>query len=106
MKELIEELEKKKENQQVVVIDWVLDKLKSINPYFEVARAEVECAIEDLCNDELWGMYDEQLTNMSNSDINTLAWRVEDMDIWDDIYEVARGIVLQEIDEEEEENEY
>ena len=101
MKELIEELEKKKENQEVVVIDYMLDKLKSINIFFEIARAEVECAIEDLCNDDLWGQYAEQLNNLSKSDINTLAWKVEDMDVWDDIYETARGVVLEEIDEEE-----
>lgn len=82
-------------------VETMIDEVDN-NVYFELCKTEVECAIEDLCNDDLWGKYEEQLTALSEEDINRIAWKVEDYDIWDDIYECARGEVLGEINEEEE----
>lgn len=112
MKEFLEELkynqninfEKGLENR--IDIDYVIERLENIydRPYFNVSRCEVESAMEDIMNDELW-MNDakalKRLENMTEEEINTLAWKVCDEDVWNDIYGVARSYVLEEITKEE-----
>lgn len=100
MKELIEEL---KNLGDKVDTKYVIEKLQHINPYFEVARCEVESAVDDLWGDDLWsciGHNTETLENLTDKEINELAWHVEDEDIWNDIYEVARGYVIGLLEEE------
>ena len=97
IEEFIKELEEKKNNQEVVVIDYVLEKLKQINVYFEVVRYEVETAIEDVANDDLYRGYEDDLYKLSDEDINRIAWKVYDYDVWRDVYESARDEVIEEI---------
>ena len=106
MKEFIEELE---HNQKInlekglenrIDIDYVLERLNNINVWFEVARNEVITAIEDIYNDELYD-YEEELTNLTDKDINRIAWKVEDYDVWEDVYENARGEILEMLEREE-----
>ena len=94
----IEELEeKKKNNQEVVVLDYVIEKLKGVNVWFEVARNEVITSIDDIYNDELYNGYQEELSKLSEEDINRIAWKVEDSDVWGDIYDMARNEIYDEI---------
>lgn len=88
-------------------IDYLVDKLNKINVYFEVVKYEVETAIEDVANDDLYRGYEEKLYKLSNEDINRIAWKVYDYDIWNDIYEFAREEVIEQVggfEREEEEN--
>ena len=109
MKELIEELEY---NQKINVekglenrvdIDYILERLKNINFYFEVARYEVETAKEDILNDDLYKGYEDRLGKLSDEDINRIAWKVEDCDVWSDVYDTARNEVYNEIGVEDDE---
>lgn len=106
MKEFIEELEN---NQKInlekglenrVDIDYVIERLKNINVWFEVARNEVITAIEDIYNDELYKGCEDKLEKISDEEINTIAWRVEDNNVWDDVYDYARQEILEIIEEE------
>ena len=104
MNELIKELENNKKVNiekglsNVVDIDYILGRLKDINVYFEVARCEVETAIEDVLNDELYGEeYKDSLLKLSDEDINRIAWKVQDYDVWGDLYDYARDDVYEEI---------
>lgn len=81
-------------------IDYIVEKLDNINVWFEVARNEVITAIEDIYNDELYKGYEEELTNLSEEDINRIAWKVEDSNVWEDVYESARDEILEEIEVE------
>lgn len=81
-------------------IDYIVEKLNNINVWFEVARNEVITAIEDIYNDELYKDYEEELTNLSEDDINRIAWKIEDYNVWEDVYESARNEVLEEIEVE------
>lgn len=110
MKEFLEELEY---NQKVniekglenrVDIDYIIERLKSINSYFEVARCEVENAIEDIANDELWRNDEEVMKNieqLTSHDINRLAYKLEDENCWEDLYDFARDDVLDELTKED-----
>lgn len=85
-------------------IDYLVKELDKINPYFEVARCEVLTSIDDLYNDDVYDFKDK-LDKLSEEDINRIAWKVEDYDIFRDAYETAR----EEVEEqahlwEEEEN--
>lgn len=93
----IEELEEKREKQDVVVIDYVLEKLKNIDVWFDVARNEVITSIDDIYNDELYNGYKEKLDKLSESDINRIAWKVYDEDVWEDVYDVAKDEIKSEI---------
>ena len=74
-----------------------MEELKDINVYQEVCKAEIETAIDDIYNDELYSGYEEELSNLTDEDINRLAWKLNDMDIWDEIYSSARELVYEEI---------
>lgn len=93
----IEELEEKRKKQDVVVIEYVLEKLKNIDVWFEVARNEVITSIDDIYNDELYNGYKEKLDKLSESDINRIAWKVYDEDVWEDVYDVAKDEIKSEI---------
>lgn len=92
-------LEKGLENR--IDIDYVIKRLKNINVWFEVARSEVITAIEDIYNDELYNGYEDKLERISDEEINTIAWRVEDDDVWEDVYDYARNEILEIIEEDE-----
>ena len=115
MREFIEEL---KYNQKInmekglenrVDIDYVIERLEeiekeeNISPYWNVSKIEVETAIEDIYNDELYNDEETQqkLTNLKDEDINRLADKVYDDDCWRDVYESARYYVLKEIESDE-----
>jgi hypothetical protein len=106
MKELIEELEnnqkinKEKGLENKVDIDYILERLNNINVWFEVAKNEVITAIEDIYNDELYNGYQEKLEKISEEDINRLSWKIEDLNVWDDVYENSRDEILTMIEEE------
>lgn len=97
IEQLIEELKKKKENQQVVVIDYVIEKLENIHLFFEVARTEVIQAIENMYDDEDYEDYKDKLDSLTDEDINRIAWKVEDYDVWDDLYYNAKNEISKEI---------
>lgn len=111
MREFIEELE---HNQKInmekglenrIDIDYVLERLKDINFYYETSRFEVETAIDDIYNDELYNDKEtqEKLTNLTEEDINRLADYVDnDGDCWADVYNCARWYVFKEIGKEDE----
>ena len=92
-------LEKGLENK--IDISYVLERLNDINVWFEVARNEVITAIEDIYNDELYKGYEEELTNITNEEINRIAWKVEDYGVWEDVYETARNEILEILESEE-----
>lgn len=107
LNEFIEEL---KNNQKInlekglenkVDISYVIERLENINVWFEVAKNEVITAIEDIYNDDLYKGYEEKLEKISDAEINTIAWRVEDYDVWNDIYESAREEILEIIESED-----
>lgn len=78
-------------------IDKIIEELKKVNPYYEVARAEILTAIDDIYNDELYSGYEEELSKLTDEDINRLAWKLNDMDIWEEIYSSAREIIYDEL---------
>lgn len=82
-------------------IDYITKELDKINVWFEVARNEVITAIEDIYNDELYD-YEEELTNITEETINEIAWKVEDYDVWKDVYEFAREEILEMLESERE----
>ena len=87
-------------------IDYLVKELDKINPYFEVARGEVLTSIDDLYNDDVYDFKDK-LDKLSEEDINRIAWKVEDYDIFRDAYETARGEVEEQAklwEEEENDN--
>lgn len=81
-------------------LDKIIEELKNIDVYQEVCKAEIETAIDDIYNDELYNDKETQkkLTDLTDEDINRLAWKLNDMDIWDEIYESARELIYEEID--------
>lgn len=114
MKEFIEEL---KYNQNVniekglenrVDIDYVIERLENIDIFREVAIAMVETSIEDLINDELYMNNEKMMNNISkldNEDIRNMASDVDhdcEFGIYDDIRELARSYVLDNVYEEDE----
>lgn len=117
MKEFIEMLkynqninfEKGLENR--IDIDYVIERLEEIeketdvSPYWKVSKCEVETAIEDIYNDELYNDEETQqkLTNLKDEDINKLADYVyNDGECWADIYNCARWYVFKEIGKDDE----
>ena len=79
-------------------IDEIIEKLNDVNVYWEVCRAEIKTAIEDIANDELYSdKYADKLMKLTDKDINKLASELEDWDIWSDIYEYARELVYEKI---------
>lgn len=78
-------------------IDYLVKELDKIDVWFEVARNEVKTAIEDIYNDELYNGYQEELGKLSESDINRIAWKVYDEDVWEDVYDVAKDEIKSEI---------
>jgi hypothetical protein len=117
MREFIEELkynqninfEKGLENR--IDIDYVIERLEDIekeenvSPYWKASKCEVETAIDDIYNDELYNDKEtqEKLTNLTEEDINRLADYVDDDgDCWADVYNCARWYVLKEIGKEDE----
>lgn len=83
-------------------IDYIVEELEKINVWFEVARNETITALEDIYNDELYRGYEKELEKISQEDIDAIAWRVSDYDVWDDVYESARYEILEIIESEEE----
>jgi hypothetical protein len=110
MREFIEEL---KYNQKInfekglenrIDIDCVIERLENINFYYETSRLEIETAIDDIYNDELYNDKETQkkLENLTMDDIDRLANYVDDdSDVWTGVYESARYYVLKEIESEE-----
>lgn len=80
-------------------LEYIINALKNINVYQEVCKAEIETAIDDIYNDELYNDEETQkkLTDLTDEDINRLAWKLNDMDIWDEIYSYARELIYEEI---------
>jgi hypothetical protein len=108
MNELIKELEynqkinKEKGLENKIDIGYVIERLEYINVWFEVAKNEVITAIEDIYNDDLYKGYEEKLEKISDDEINSIAWRIEDYNVWDDVYDYARSEILAKIESEEE----
>lgn len=113
MKDFIEEL---KYNQKVnlekglenrVDIDYVIEKLESIDVYRELATIMVRNSIDDLINDELYMNNEKMMNNidkLDDEDIRNMASFVDydcSLDIYNDIKEIARGYVLDKVYEED-----
>lgn len=107
MREFIEELEN---NQKInlekglenkVDISYVIERLNDINVWFEVTKNEVITAIEDIYNDELYKGYENKLERISDEEINEIAWRIEEDNVWDDVYDYARQEILEIVEEDE-----
>lgn len=75
----------------------IIGKLENIHLYYEVARAEVVNAIETLFDDEEYTDYQDKLENITEDTINTIAWKVEDSNVWEDVYNNAYDEVLEEL---------
>ena len=88
-------------------IDYVIERLEEIEKdnvsvYYKVAKDEVEMAIEDIHNDELYCYDEELMKQLDNINIDEIADKVyDDDDCWRDVYESARYYVLKEIESEE-----
>lgn len=78
-------------------IDYLVKELDKIDVWYEVARNEVITSIDDIYNDELYNGYKEKLDKLSESDINRIAWKVYDEDVWEDVYDVAKDEIKSEI---------
>ena len=108
MNEFIEELEY---NQKInfekglenrVDIDYVIERLKDINVFYEVCKAETQNAIEDLYNDELYDYIREEIENISEEETNDIARNVYDYEeSFHDIYKNARYEILERYDNED-----
>ncbi len=113
MREFIEEL---KHNQEInlekglenrVDIDYVIDKLESIDIYRELAITMVENSIDDLINDELYMNNEKMMNNidkLDNEDIRNISSDVDhdcEFEIYNDIKEIARSYVLDKVYEED-----
>lgn len=108
MNELIKELEynqkinKEKGLENRVDIDYILKRLNDINVYYEVCKAQTECAIEDLYNDELYDYIHEDIEKISEEETNDIASIVyNDDESFHDMYENARCEILARYDKEE-----
>lgn len=90
-------LEKGLENK--VDIDYVIKRLSEVSVYFEVAKCEVETAIDDIANDEYYSVEKKKkLDTLTNEDINRIAWKVYDENVWEDVYQSAREEVVEELE--------
>ena len=113
MKDFIEEL---KYNQEVnlekglenrVDIDYVIERLESIDVYRELATIMVRNSIDDLINDELYMNNEKMMKNidkLDDEDIGNMASDVDydcSFDIYNDIKEIARSYVLDKVYEED-----
>ena len=87
----------KEQEEKINNIKEIIDKIDNINDYFEVCKDEVISAIEDIYNDELYFEYQDKIEKIDNDTINTIAWKLEDYDIWGDIYEYAREEILEKV---------
>lgn len=80
-------------------IDYLVKELDKINVWFEVARNEVETSIDDIANDEYYSDEDKKkLDTLTDEDINRIAWKVYDENVWQDVYEYAREEVVKELE--------
>ena len=80
-------------------IDYLVKELDKINVWYEVARNEVETAIDDIANDEYYSDEDKKkLDTLTDEDINRIAWKVYDENVWQDVYECAREEVVEELE--------
>lgn len=106
IKDLIEKIEyfdfhnknlTKEQTYKINKIKETIKDLKDINVWYEVAKNEVETAIEDIYNDSLYSKYKEKLEKITEEDISRIAWKVEDYDVWEDVYDSAKNEVYEEI---------
>lgn len=80
-------------------IDYLVKELDKINVWHEVARNEVETSIDDIANDEYYSDEEKKkLDTLTNEDINRIAKKVYDADVWQDAYEYARGEIIEELE--------
>ena len=94
----------REQDEKINNIKDLIEKLDNFHSYWQVCRDEITCALEDIMNDDLYGEYEDQLEKITEEDINRLAWKLEDMDIWDDIYTYAREMIFEEIEIDEEDD--
>lgn len=113
MKELIEELEnnqkinKEKNLENKVDIDYIIKRLENIDIYRELATTMVENSIDDLINDELYINNEKMMKNIDKLDDEDIKNIASDVDhdcsfaIYNDIKEIARSYVLNKTYEED-----
>ena len=80
-------------------IDYLVKELDKINVWYEVARNEVETSIDDIANDEYYSDEEKKkIDTLTNEDINRIAWKVYDENVWEDVYQGAREEVVEELE--------
>ena len=114
MREFLEELkynqninfEKGLENR--IDIDYVIERLEEIekeenvSPYWKVSKYEVETAIDDIHNDDLYCYDEELMKKLDNIDVDYITNKVDDDgECWTDVYNCARWYLLREIEKED-----
>lgn len=90
----------KEQDAKIDNIKESIKRLEEVNVYFEVCKCEVISAIEDIYNDELYAEYESKIEKIDDDTINTIAWKIEDDDVWHDIYEYARDEIIRKIAKE------
>lgn len=80
-------------------VNYLLKELDKINVWYEVARNEVETSIDDIANDSYYSDEDKKkLDTLTNEDINRIAWKVYDYNVWEDVYQSAREEIIEELE--------
>ena len=105
MKELLEELKHNREInvqkglENKVDIDYIIERLEKVSIYYEVARNEVETAIDDIANDDYYSEEDKkEFDVLTDEDIDKIAKEIYYNEYaWENIYEYARDEVVREI---------
>ena len=89
----------KEQDKKIMAIKCLLEELKNTHVWFEVARSEVETAIDDIYNDEYYSDEEkEKLDTLNTEDINRIAWKICDDVVWEDIYTSAREEIIEELE--------
>lgn len=88
----------KQQDNRLMAIKGLVEKLKNTHLWFEVARNEVETAIDDILNNENYAEYQQELDKLTDEDINRIAWSVcDDEYSWESVYDVAKSRIYDEI---------
>jgi hypothetical protein len=88
----------KKQDYKIEELKDILEKINKINVWYEVCRCEVVTAIEDINNDGSYRDYQGELDKLNDKEINRIAWKVYDEDIWEEIYQSAREELIEELE--------
>ena len=106
MFDLIKELEnnakinKEKGLENVVDIDYIIDRLKKIGIYEEFVKGEIDFVIENMINDEYLGEETKaKIMALNEEDINDILSEIEEDDnVWGQLNEDIEYFINKQLD--------